>query len=330
VLEEIQQAETAEEAEMMAALMEADLYEEAEEDFMDDIAEGGVATNADMLLWGPTAAEQADMPDLALFKEMHARRLAHEAGQLYDEDDEEDDYDHEGGQGAGDRPNAEKFDQLLAAEYGNEDIGDLEDDEIEGNVDPEDLEAMLDEYLEEREADKVMLESLNQPQYQTLDDCPRVTEETKAIIERHYEVEDDADAETSEGETEEESSKNWDCETVLSTLSNLSNRPGKINKIKLVKKPATKKELEAVAEGGSDDENGSDNDAVELPDVCTDRPKNETPEEKKARKGAVKEMRRICRQMKKESKDMYKAEAAKLNKVNGTGEVRSKLRCLKL
>merc|ERR1719454_1804706 len=173
-----------------------------------------------------------------------------------------------------------------------------------------------------------MMESLYEPQRNgRLDDVPRVIEETKAIIEKHYLAEAD-DAETSEGESDEEESKNWDCESILSTLSNVSNRPGKIGKIKIIKKPVPTKDLDAIVEDASEED--KDEDAVELPDVVTERPKNETPEEKKQRKAAVKEMRRICRRMKKESKDMYKQEAAKLNSKQGSSDVREKLRCVKL
>merc|ERR1719440_1858346 len=122
---------------------------------------------------------------------------------------------------------------------------------------------MLDEYLEERDFEKQKLESLFQPQESKLDDVPRVIEETKAIIERHYLDEADEDAETSEGESEEDESKNWDCESILSTLSNVSNRPGKIGKIKVIRKPAAPKDLPAITETGSDAEE-EEEDAVEL------------------------------------------------------------------
>merc|ERR1711937_325716 len=162
------------------------------------------------------------------------------------------------------------------------------------------------------------MESLVEPKEGSLDDVPRVIDETKAIIERYYEQEDDANADTSEGESEEDESKNWDCESILSTLSNVSNRPGKIGKIKVIKKQTPSKDLPAIVEKGSDAEEDEEDDAVELPDVITERPKGETAEEKRQRKAGVKEMRRICRKMKKESKDMYKQEAAKLASTKGT------------
>merc|ERR1719161_499256 len=118
-----------------------------------------------------------------------------------------------------------------------------------------------------------------------------------AIIAKHYEGEQD-ETDTSEGESEEDESKNWDCETILSTLSNVSNRPGKIGKIKLVKKPkevqVERKDLGAITEGrdeekaAEEDDETEGEDIVELPEVSTDRPKGETSEERKQRKAAVK------------------------------------------
>jgi len=324
----IQQPTTTEEQELMAALdwHDADLYEELDDDILEEIVPSGVLAPA-VVLWGESAAENQDLPDLAMFKAMHAQRMAAADGS---DDDEPciDDDDCQYAPRAEGAVSAAEFDQLLEDEYGDDGDGALEEEEIQGPVDIENMGAVLDEFLEESLADKMKWETLLEPQEQKLCDCPRVIEETKALIARHYEVEDAADEDTSEGETNEDESKNWDCETVLSTLSNVSNRPGKINKIKSSKvKPG--KDLPAIVETGSDSE--SDDDAVELPDVVTERPKNETPEEKKLRKAAVKEMRKICRKMKKESKEMYKVEAAKLSakKANGC-DVRQGLRTNKL
>jgi len=219
---------------------------------------------------------------------------------------------------------------LLEDEYADEEDFALDDEEIEGEMTMENMEAMLDEYLDNRDAEKQKLDSINEPMPGKYDNVPRTLEETRAIIQRHYMNDDEADADTNiSSDSEEDESKNWDCETVLSTLSNLSNRPGKINKIKRVKKPTPDKDLAAIKEDGSDAES-DDEDVVELPDVVTDRPANESAEDKKIRKTAVKEMRRICRKMKKESKEMYKNEAAKMNKKQGVGDVREKLRVFRL
>jgi protein LTV1 len=318
----IQQPTNQEEEELRKALDDAELYEELDEEDLDEmLPEGGIAELGAEVLWGPSAVEDQVLPDLAIFKAMHAQRLASAAGQGEDSDDDE---EHcEGVPGADDG----NFDQLLEDEYGDEEDGALDDEEIEGHIGEEKLEEVVDEYLEETQKEKELWDRSFEPQEQKLCDCPRVIDETKAIIARHYEVQDEADEETSEGESETDDSKNWDCETVLSTLSNVSNRPGKINKIKLAKAKPTK-ELAAITEDGSDEE--EEDDAVELPDVILERPKYETPEEKKARKAGVKEMRRICRKMKKESKEMYKNEAQRLAAMKGGSDVRQGLRLNKL
>merc|ERR1712070_373470 len=155
------------------------------------------------------------------------------------------DEDGEGVAESGKAVSSVRFEQLLEDEYGDDETGALDDDEIEGPITMENMEAILDEYLEEQEAEKQMMESLVEPKEGKLDDVPRVIEETKAIIERHYEIVEDEDADTSEGESEEDDSKNWDCESILSTLSNVSNRPGRIGKIKVIKKQTPTKDLPA-------------------------------------------------------------------------------------
>jgi len=311
---------TTEEEELMAALDDAELYEEFEADDIDDLVPGGVVAS-EVMLWGEAALQNQDLPDISVFKAMHAQRMAAEQG----EDDEE--YEEGGYASRAGAGNDAQFDALLDDEYAEEKDGDLEDDEeIEGKVDIEDMDAMLDEHIENVRADKQKWDNLVEPQEQKLCDCPRVIDETKAIAARYLAEEEGAEGDTSEGESDKDESANWDCETVLSTLSNVSNRPGKINKIKLAKAKAATKELAAIEESDAE----SEDDVVELPDVVTERKPNETPEEKKARKGAVKEMRRICRKMKKESKEMYKNEEKKLNDKRGSNDVRQGLRVNKL
>jgi len=335
VIQELQQPADNEEDEVMQALLDCDNpgYEDFEDDFFEELGPAGVV-QPELMMWGPAALDDVGLPDLALFKEMHAQRLAAMGHGDGDEEYDDDGEDNEGAGERGEAPSAAHFDEVLEDEYADEETGALDDDEIEGPVTLEEMEAMLDEYLEDRAEEKKQLDSINEPIAGKYDNVPRTIVETRALIERYgfdNINEDEADADTSEGDSEEDESKNWDCETVLSTLSNLSNRPGKIEKLKkLIKKTSPDKELPAIAEGGDAAAESSDEDGVELPDVVTDRPKNESAEDKKLRKNGVKEMRRICRKMKKESKDMYKAEEQKLNKKVNSGDVRSKLRVQKL
>lgn len=345
----VPQPSTTEEQEVMRALEMADEYDELEDGALQDLIPGGVV-DEDLQIWGPSVKETTNLPDLAAFKAMHAARMAGMGALPEGEDGEDFDEDEEGDSQAGDRrrpavggvapssaaaASAAEFEEFFAAEYGEEaDVGALDDEEVEGPMSLDNVENVVDEFLEDQQKEKEHLTSIHEPQpnrSDRLDDVPRVIEETRAIIEKHYskEVEGEEGDETSSGEDETEESKTWDCESVLSTLSNLSNRPGRIGKIKLIKKPEamkTVKEQEEKPEEESETEG-----IVELPDVCNERKKDETPEEKKQRKAAVKEMRRICRQMKKESKETYRIEAAKLpgNKP-GTGDIRPNSRTFRM
>ena len=100
-----------------------------------------------------------------------------------------------------------------------------------------------------------------------------------------------------------------DCETVLSTYSTLYNRPNVIaaetKKIQLKRpRPASKEEL---VEESSESEDGEDaNPNLEaLRYELSQRPKKETPEEKKARRQLVKQLQAERRQQKKALKGAY-------------------------
>ena len=310
-----QHATNNDEEEVLRALENDEEYEELEENEIDDVLDGGVL-EPETLLWGPV---DNDHPDMAIFAE-HKALL--KARGLEEEDDDFDDGLDEfdgGATGSYAKPKDEDFEHFLADQYADDEIGARDEEAIEGNIVLDD--DVLDEYLEEKQQEREELYSLYEPQRGFKDDEPRTIAETRAIIERHY-LEEESEEETESGDESDDESKTWDCETVLSTLSNVSNRPGKIGKVKIIKKPPA---LKPVAESGGEEK---DEDVVELPDVVTTRPKDETPEDKKARKASVKEMRRICRQMKKESKEMYKKEAAKLPG-QGTADIRQKTRAVK-
>jgi len=131
-----------------------------------------------------------------------------------------------------------------------------------------------------------------------------------------------------EEEEEEPVREQWDCETILSTRSNLSNHPGKIE----VKKLGARAPLKKIVEGDEDEASEDDEDeeeeeeVVELPELVLLRPKNETAEEKRLRKQAVKVHKRLCRQMKKKNKLLYRAEELKMKQRDVVkGDVRDKL-----
>ena len=149
----------------------------------------------------------------------------------------------------------------------------------------------------------------------------------------------------------------WDCETIVSTYSNLENRPAvldggaprrqrggaassaaaagaampaqiRLGKTGLPVEFVPRAKPTGGADGGGDDsDDGSDSDGGA--DVgpgaewrCETRRKGETAEEKRARKAAVKEGRREARAQKKETKGLFKAAAAATRQVPVTGAVR--------
>ena len=112
---------------------------------------------------------------------------------------------------------------------------------------------------------------------------------------------DDSDYDIVEKPKEDE----WDVESVLSTKTNTTNHPGKVNRLTVAgPKKSHKKKGAILAPIDEEDE-------VILPEIVAVRDKNETPEEKKARKAAVKEAQRICREMKKQNKNVWKEETKK-------------------
>ncbi|GAA5841392.1 hypothetical protein JCM3766R1_004070 [Sporobolomyces carnicolor] len=133
----------------------------------------------------------------------------------------------------------------------------------------------------------------------------------------------------------------WDCETVLSTYSNLSNHPRLLrirdNKLKAPKPAQIKLDPKTgfplvdgeivTGRGGNNDtimedaEEGGPEDEEEMeeyiPKETIKRPRGETAEEKKLRKQLVKEERQHRRTEKKQTKDSFEKEVKRQKKVSG-------------
>ncbi|XP_019851057.1 PREDICTED: protein LTV1 homolog [Amphimedon queenslandica] len=120
--------------------------------------------------------------------------------------------------------------------------------------------------------------------------------------------------EYSESESEEEllmeagggrEGERWDCESILSTYSNLYNHP---TLIEVPSSEQTKTRKESMST------DCDSNEATIKLRAITIRPKNESAEEKKARKRGVKNERRERRSIKKSNRDTFKREELKLTK----------------
>ncbi|KAK0426355.1 hypothetical protein QR680_009664 [Steinernema hermaphroditum] len=92
----------------------------------------------------------------------------------------------------------------------------------------------------------------------------------------------------------------WDCESILSTYSNLYNHPATLSLPSVRKRKLCRKDLQDVE---MMDDTAS---VITGRSTCTVRPKGETPDERRERKKMVKEERRERRQEKKANKEAFK------------------------
>lgn len=111
----------------------------------------------------------------------------------------------------------------------------------------------------------------------------------------------------------------WDCETILSTYSNIYNHPKLIevpSKIKLNRKGVVVENNPKIDEEDEDEDVEEEEEGEENVIMISNyRTKTETVEEKKARKKAVKESQRVRRQIKKATKEVFKEEDSRERKI---------------
>uniref|UniRef100_A0A0G4IAF3 Protein LTV1 homolog n=1 Tax=Chromera velia CCMP2878 TaxID=1169474 RepID=A0A0G4IAF3_9ALVE len=205
------------------------------------------------------------------------------------------------------------------------------------------IEPPAGEEEEDAEAERALAEAL------PLESIPEEEKDRIADLLKKQE-EGEGNEELVEEEDGKEKEK-WDCETILTTKSNLYNRPHKIGKppseakggkIKIGGKlgvpvdflpdrsrqdaaadaadPPSLSQVPEEREGEDEeeDEDEDDEDTVVGP-VSTYRRKGETAEERKERKAAVKEAKRRVRELKKQTKEEFKAETKKAHAARGRG-----------
>lgn len=131
-------------------------------------------------------------------------------------------------------------------------------------------------------------------------------------------IEQASDTDNSEDEEYQYSSdesEQWDVETVLTKYTNATNHPQRIRtnvvrKIKNMEKQEVAKGAVAPAD---------DVEYVQLPPIVTTRNRNETPEERRARKAQVKQAKAMITRMKKENKEALKNAKKKAMENNSIG-----------
>lgn len=206
----------------------------------------------------------------------------------------------------------DRFEKLYE-QYDDSEIGALDHEDIDGNL--QQGSHMLDTILEEFE---------KQQEEKKLKD---VVDENERNNDDEVEVDSDNDTGDLIKMVVEEPKEKWDCESILSTYSNLYNHP------KLIEEPKKEKKINLTAKIGVPDDvlhkPGFTRKQIEqemranlrADRAFTYRPKDETNEEKKARKKAVKEERQQRREEKKSNKQAFnkekiRQEKEKMNIVN--------------
>lgn len=194
-------------------------------------------------------------------------------------------------------------------QFDDDEIGALDNAELEGFIEPDSarLEEVIKDYFRQKERESLRPEDLGPKE------LPVVKEE-----------EDDEEEEEEEMETVviEAPEEKWDCETIISTYSNIYNRP------KVIEEPSKAKPIRVSRKTGipldvlpdrgltaKQAERMTRINDSDLPRVSTQpRNKEESKEERRARKQAVKEERKERRVEKKANKMAFKEEKVRQEK----------------
>lgn len=222
----------------------------------------------------------------------------------------------------------ERFEEMFK-QYDDLEVGALDGEEIEGCVQPDSeiMKALLAEFEHARK-----LPTLKEV---TLDKGNAKNSATMAAIE-----EEDDEVVAMQVDTEAPKEQRWDCESIISTYSNLYNHPKLIvepkkEKVKLSSRtgiPVKEKgglsrqglrQLEREFEDSAEEETRS-----RASVASSIRPKDETPEQRRERKAAVRAMRRERRAEKKANSEAFKAET--LRQERAMANVRQNLTSMRL
>lgn len=196
----------------------------------------------------------------------------------------------------------DKFEEIFA-EYDDSEIGALDTEEIEGYVEPE--TNVLDKFIKD-------FDCINSRE-DIVPQRPILYEESDSSAEENFEY------------LEVKPKEKWDCESILSTYSNIYNHPKIIGapeskiKINSMGVAVNKNKLTASAlakldgsKGNKATGPGSIASAISLLSI---RSKNETPGEKKSRKKAFREHKRERRVERKLNTEAFKEEKRKVEKM---------------
>lgn len=222
----------------------------------------------------------------------------------------------------------ERFEQMFE-QYDDLELGALDGEEIEGCLQPDSeiMKQIVEDYQR-----KTRLPTLKEVMMQERANMAPITMESIAEEDELVDVRLDGEA----------AKERWDCESIISTYSNLYNHP------KLIKEPkkdkvqlSSRTGLPVKDKGGlsrqglkrleqelGEEEDDRDETRSRTSVASSIRPKNETPEERRLRKAQVRALRKERRQEKKANSLAFKAE--ELRQEKAMANVRKNLTSMRL
>ncbi|KAF6169522.1 hypothetical protein GIB67_014385 [Kingdonia uniflora] len=242
------------------------------------------------------------------------------------------------------RPLDDEFDMLTLQDYDTDSGGDYSD--IDGPI-IADNEALADKLnyalknhkindLEHNDQYKVPADFLRGNEGENDEELIELAAEVNrrcAEYAKVYNTESQDDKEVVIFEESSDESEKWDCETILTTFSNLDNHPGKIEAPYNPRKKKLSETVSAVSSAGNHVITLRGKEQIPMdflpqsrkvvsekmkkePSQQRKRPNGEeSKEEKKERKAAVKQEKREARVLKKEYKGVYRCEGQRAQKV---------------
>ncbi|XP_077427220.1 protein LTV1 homolog isoform X2 [Vanacampus margaritifer] len=207
-------------------------------------------------------------------------------------------------------------------QFDDDEIGALDNAELEGYIAPDSarLEEVIKDYFAQKAKESLRPDDLGPKELPVL----------------REEEEDDDDEEEMETLVIEAPDEKWDCESIISTYSNIYNRPkvilnpAKVKPIRVSAKTGVPLDvLAAAGPTGKQAERMSRINDADLPRAAAvPRDKDESKDQRKARKNAVKEERKERRVEKKANKMAFKEE--KVRQEKQMLNIRNNIRGLKL
>ncbi|KAG5645342.1 hypothetical protein DXG03_006404 [Asterophora parasitica] len=242
----------------------------------------------------------------------------------------------------------ERFDQMIIKQYNEDDDTPSEEEENDSDDEApelitsrEDFESMMDEFLNDYEilGRKMKLKLAGETGAEKLETIRRAMGQDERVRIGNLEDDDNDDDILMPLDVDDKKDL-WDCETILTTYSNLENHPRLIRardpkpvpKIHVDPKTGfpvvvdplqnSHSKYKSARFQESDSDSGSDTDTPARQTIT--RPRDESKEDKKARKAAVKAERQTRRADKKAVKEQFGAELKTQKRAIGNKEKRLK------